>query len=83
MLKELVEYIIQQLVDENTPVVVTIKEEQSAVTIEVTIDAKERGRIIGRDGQTIKSLKAFLSYMVPAGTHIIIDLVPAAVISAS
>jgi len=82
MLKELVEYIIKQLVDENTPVTVVVKEEQSAVTVEIVVDTKERGRIIGRDGQTIKSLKAFLSCIVPAGTHIVIDLIPAAVASA-
>jgi predicted RNA-binding protein YlqC (UPF0109 family) len=78
MLKELVEYIIQQLVEEQQAVEVVTRQEESALVVQVTVAAKDRGRVIGRDGQTIKALKAFLGVISPAGVHIIIDLIPAA-----
>jgi uncharacterized protein len=75
MLKELVEYIVRQLVEEQEPVKVITKQENSVLLIQVTVDSKDRGRIIGRDGQTIKALRAFLGCVAPAGTHIVIDLI--------
>ncbi|HEV2917420.1 MAG TPA: KH domain-containing protein [Candidatus Babeliales bacterium] len=74
MLTGLVEYIIKQLVESQESVKVETKQDGSQLCIQILIDSKDRGRIIGRDGQTIKALKAFLGCIMP-GTHITIDLI--------
>jgi predicted RNA-binding protein YlqC (UPF0109 family) len=78
MLKELVEYIIEQLVEEQASVAVVTRQEESALVVQITVAAKDRGRVIGRDGQTIKALKAFLGVISPSTPHIVIDLIQAA-----
>jgi hypothetical protein len=56
-MKELLEYIVHSLVDH--PEDVSIKERVSrfTVTYEVTVNSKETGKIIGRNGRIAKSVR--------------------------
>jgi predicted RNA-binding protein YlqC (UPF0109 family) len=75
MITELVRYIVQQLVEDPSKTVVTVEEQPSALIVHITVEQKDRGRVIGRDGQTIKALRAFLSTLVPADTYVTIELI--------
>ncbi len=78
MLKELVEYTIKQLVDAPDRATVVMNKEGNTLIFQITVDARDRGKVIGKDGYTIKALRAFLSVVAPEDTHIVIDLVQAA-----
>ena len=77
MLKELVEYVVQQLVDAPESVSVVMSKEGEAIIFKISVDARDRGKVIGKDGYTIKALRAFLITVAPKDTRIMIDLVQA------
>ena len=74
MYTELVEYILKQLVESQSSIKVDTKQDGSLLSIYITVDSKDRGRIIGREGQTIKALKGLLTALAPAGTQVVIDI---------
>ena len=57
MYKDLVEYLIKSLVDDTEKVVVTETEVDGKNVITVKVDTKDMGRIIGKDGRIIKSIR--------------------------
>lgn len=61
MLTVLVEHLVKQLAAQPEQVEVTesIQEQKHAVTIRVA--QEDRGRIIGRDGQTIRALRTIVT----------------------
>jgi predicted RNA-binding protein YlqC (UPF0109 family) len=74
MIAQLVEYVVHQLVENPAQSSVRIEETGDALIVHISVDQKERGRIIGRDGQTIKALRAFLSAFVSPSLHVSIEL---------
>jgi uncharacterized protein len=59
-MKNAVEKLIKALVDETGAVEVTETPRDSAVVISVRVAAGDMGRLIGREGRTIKSLRSIL-----------------------
>lgn len=57
MYKELVEYIIKCLVEEQDKVVITETKEEDTVIITVKVATNEMGRVIGKEGRIIKSIR--------------------------
>jgi len=57
MIKELVEYIAQQLVDDPTQVTVTETMHGSEVRADVQVAPEEVGRLIGRQGKVINAIR--------------------------
>lgn len=78
MLKDLVEYAVQQLVDAPDRLSVVENREGNTIVFQITVDARDRGKVIGKDGYTIKALRAFLAIVAPENVHVVIDLVQAA-----
>ncbi len=74
MVATLVEYVVKQLTESPTPSVVRIEQTEDTLIVHISVDQKERGKIIGRDGQTIKALRAFLSTLVSPSLHVTIEL---------
>jgi predicted RNA-binding protein YlqC (UPF0109 family) len=75
MIQKLVEYIVAQLVENQDPLpTVTMEQREDALIVHIAVSQKDRGRVIGRDGQTVKALRAFLSTLVPVSTHVTIEL---------
>ena len=60
-LRELVSYISQALVDKPTEVSVNLLEGESAIVLELRVDPEDIGKVIGKGGQTAKSLRKLLS----------------------
>ena len=56
-MKELVEVIAKSLVDSPDEVVVTQKEEDKAIVIELTVAPSDMGKVIGRQGRIAKAIR--------------------------
>ncbi len=74
MIKELVEYIVKQLVDNPEAVAVVVRQEDAKEAIEITVDVSDRGKVIGRQGQTIKAIRALVSVLAPQDKKITVDI---------
>lgn len=75
MIKELVEHIVKQLVDKPDQVRVEMRDEAGKEALEITVDVSDRGKVIGRQGQTIKAIRALVSVIAPQDKKITVDIV--------
>lgn len=57
-MKELVEYLVHSLVDHPEQVVLSVKEEDDNVTMELTVAPEDLGKVIGKNGTTINAMRA-------------------------
>lgn len=60
MIKELVTFLVQQLVSYPEDVVVTVVQAENENLLEIKVAPQDRGRVIGKEGHTIKSLRALI-----------------------
>lgn len=70
MYKELVEYVVKRLVDAPEKVAVAGREESGKLLLEIRVDAKDRGRIIGKEGQTIRALRMLVGAVITQGQEV-------------
>lgn len=75
MLKELVEYIVKQMVSKPDLVFVTTVKRGGVDILAISTDKKDRGRLIGKEGQTIKALRSLVNVIIPEEKKIIIEVV--------
>ena len=61
VLRELIEYIARELVDDSDKVSVNIVESESIVVLELSVGPDDVGKVIGKGGQTAKALRKVLS----------------------
>lgn len=57
-MKELVEVIAKALVDSPEEVVVTQREEEKAIIIELKVSPEDMGKVIGKQGRIAKSIRS-------------------------
>ncbi len=75
-MKEAVEKLIKALVDETDAVEVTETPRDSAIVISVRVAGSDMGRLIGREGRTIKALRSILyAASQKNGKRFILDIV--------
>lgn len=74
MIKELVEHIVQQLVDKPELVRIEVRADDAKETLEIMVDVSDRGKVIGRQGQTIKAIRALVSVLAPQDKKITVDI---------
>lgn len=74
MVKEFVEYIVKKLVDSPDKVEVSVVTRKSENVLQVKVDERDRGKVIGREGQTIKALRNLISLVLPMGKKVSIDV---------
>lgn len=58
--KEFVEYIVKEIVDKPEKVKVERKIDEMGVLLELTVDAEDMGKVIGKEGNTAKSIRTLL-----------------------
>ena len=56
-MRDLVEYIAKNLVDEPEKVKVTEREEPNAFVIEITVAPEDMGKVIGKQGRIAKAIR--------------------------
>ena len=59
-MKELVEYIVKSLVDNPDEVRVSAFEDRSETTLELSVAADDMGRVIGKNGRVINSIRSLV-----------------------
>jgi predicted RNA-binding protein YlqC (UPF0109 family) len=56
-MKELLEFIVKEMVDRPQAVRVRERTGQYAITLELTVDERDAGKVIGRNGRVAKALR--------------------------
>ena len=56
-IEDLVRYLVTSLVDAPDAVTVTMTEDADSITVEVALDEGDVGKVIGRQGRTIKAIR--------------------------
>jgi len=63
MPKGVVEYIVKSLVEKPGQVRIVEKRENSKIMLEIHADKDDLGKVIGRDGKTIRSIRAVVGLL--------------------
>ncbi len=75
-MKEAIEKIINALVDEKGAVEVSEEMSERATVIKVRVAAGDMGKIIGREGRTVKAVRSLLFYAGQKhGKRFVLDIV--------
>jgi predicted RNA-binding protein YlqC (UPF0109 family) len=74
MLKELIEHIVKTLVDDPSAVAVTVTSEEGKIAVRVTVGDLDLGRVIGKDGQTIRAIRSLALAVAPEGQEVTVDV---------
>lgn len=75
MVKNIVEYLIKEIVEKPESVLIQERKKGDVDIIEIIVDPDDRGKVIGREGQTIKALRVLISTVVTSDKKFLIDLV--------
>lgn len=60
-MKDLIDYIVKQLVTKPDAVSIEESQDEGGMVLHLTVDPEDMGIIIGKGGQTIKSLRKILA----------------------
>lgn len=75
MYKELVTYIITCLVESKDEVVVTERQEEDTTIITIKVASTDMGRIIGKEGRIIKSIRELVrAYSAKEKTKVQVEI---------
>jgi hypothetical protein len=70
MLKELIEYTVKTLVDTPQAVIVTENRQETKDVFEIKVQEQDIGKVIGKEGQTIRALRMLVTCMTLPGKEI-------------
>ena len=74
MVKEFVEYVVKSLVDQPDMVQVSCETVDGQYQVVVSVSQQDRGRVIGRNGETIRALRALVSVAAPDAGDIKVEI---------
>ena len=74
MIKKIIEYLVKALVDMPQVVAVEVVQGAGKNQVKITVAEADLGRVIGKDGQTIRAIRALVSSIIPAGQEVTIDV---------
>jgi predicted RNA-binding protein YlqC (UPF0109 family) len=74
-MKEFVEYIVKSIVSNKEHVTVDVGERDRTVVIRVNVAQEDVGRVIGRRGRTVNSIRSLLRVLgSDSGTRVELDI---------
>lgn len=74
MIKDLVLYVVKQLVSNPDQVAISLVKSGEKNLIEITVHESDRGKVIGKDGQTIKALRMLVNAASPDERKTMVDI---------
>lgn len=60
-MKELISFIVEQLVDDPEAVVVQVKDDDDCFTVEISVGKDDLGKVIGKQGRTARAMRVVLA----------------------
>lgn len=75
MIKSVLEYVIKSLVDKPESVVVSEATHENKYSISIKVAEEDMGRIIGKDGQTIRVIRSLAQILNTSGEPITVDII--------
>jgi predicted RNA-binding protein YlqC (UPF0109 family) len=78
MMKDLVEYLAKSLAEHPDQVLVTQREEEGAIIIELKVLSEDMGKVIGKQGRIAKSIRTLVKASAGQDERkkIAVDIVP-------
>ena len=74
-MRELIEYVVGSLVENPDDVEIAERANDRATIYELTVHSEDRGRIIGKNGQTIRALRSIVAAAAALkGVNVSIDV---------
>jgi len=70
-IKDTLEYIIKAILPVSTDIIITDSEENGLITFEIDAPAEVIGKIIGKEGKIIKSIRTILNLSYPTARFIL------------
>ena len=70
MLKHIIEYTVKSLVEFPDQVSIVSTVQDSKELFEIRVSPQDIGKVIGKDGQTIRAVRMLLYSMIPQGQEI-------------
>lgn len=64
-IKDTLEYIVKNIVSDSKEIIVTDSQENGLITLEISAPAETVGKIIGKEGKIIKSIRSILNLSYP------------------
>ena len=75
-MKEFLEYVARSLVDNPDGVTVEVEEDGDEVSLILTVEESDMGRVIGRDGRIANAIRSLLRVMgTRDGRHVELEIV--------
>lgn len=74
MLKKLVEHLIKALVQNPDKVVITEQHDDKKTILLVSVDEADKGKVIGKDGKTIKALRSLVISTAPKDYQVTLNI---------
>lgn len=74
MLKDIVEFIVKSMVNEPEKVVVEQVDADDKTTVSIAVDNQDIGKMIGKDGRTIKALRMYVASLGSSERSVYLDL---------
>jgi predicted RNA-binding protein YlqC (UPF0109 family) len=74
--KETLEFIAQNLVDNPDAVEVTVKEDNRGMILQLHVDPEDMGKVIGRGGRTARAIRTVMkAAAIKQDVHVKVDIV--------
>lgn len=74
MIKKILEHVVQSLATKPELVMVEEASQDGSYTYEIVVNEADRGRIIGKDGQTVRALRMLAQAAASEGQTIIVTV---------
>lgn len=74
MIKELLEHVVRSLATKPELVTVEQTSDENGSSFEIVVDQADRGRIIGKDGQTVRALRMLVQAAASEGQSITVTV---------
>lgn len=70
-IKDTLEYIVKAIVPESTDIIITDSEENGLTVFEISAPPEVVGKIIGKEGKIIKSIRTILNLSYPTNRFLL------------
>jgi uncharacterized protein len=75
-MKELLEHIVKNLVDNPSAVIITESEENNVVSLRLNVSPQDMGKIIGKQGRVAKSIRSIMKAgAINSGKYVVVEIV--------